>query len=196
VKLTNAYFDEYNDFHVVGTVENRGTETYAPDLVTGVYDANGNVLDTSSLGMAFYVEPGKTVPFDATYFNIVGWSEDTANRLDRYTVQVDPYWTNAAYLSEVVSLNTVNLTQSVNGNTWEFAGEVTNDTTRELGRLNLMVAAYNGETLVAVGVTSLFPQDASYAPGDVESFSITVYLGSEMDASTLTYKAFLQGEAK
>ena len=127
VQLTNAYFDEYNDFHVVGTVENRGLETYAPDLVAGLYDVSGVVLDVSSVGSAFFVEPGKTVPFNATYFSIVDWNDDTANRLDSYTVQMDPYWTNAADINEVVSLNTVNLTESVNGNTWEFSGEVTND---------------------------------------------------------------------
>ena len=196
VQLTNAYFDEYNDFHVVGTVENRGLETYTPDLVAGLYDVSGVVLDTSSIGSAFFVEPGKTVPFNVTYFSIVDWNDDTANRLDSYTVQMDPYWTNAAYINEVVSLNTVNLTESVNGNTWEFSGEVTNDSDKDLGRLNLLVAAYDGETLVAVGEATLFPQDDGYAPGDVKSFSITIYLGSDMDASTLTYQAFLQGEVK
>jgi len=196
IQLTNAYFDEYNDFHVVGTVENRGLETYAPDLVTGLYDVSGVVLDVSSVGSAFFIEPGKTVPFDAHYFSIVGWNDDTAIRVDNYTVQMDPDWTIAAVINEVVSLNTVNLTESVNGNTWEFSGEVTNDSTRELGRFNLMIAAYDGDTLVAIGESTCFPQDGGYAPGDVESFNITIYLSPDMDASTLTYKVILQGEVK
>ena len=68
--------------------------------------------------------------------------------------------------------------------------------TKDLGRLNLMVAAYDGETLVAVGEATRFPQDDGYAPGDVESFSITIYLGSDMDASTLTYQGFPAGRGK
>jgi hypothetical protein len=59
-----------------------------------------------------------------------------------------------------------------------------------------MVAAYDGETLVAVGEASLFPQDESYAPGDTDSFEITINLPLGADASTLTYQAFMQGEVK
>jgi hypothetical protein len=196
VTLSNSYFDEYNGFHVVGTVENRDLTAHAVELVAGLYDASGVVLDTASLSMAYYVEAGKTVPFDCTYFNIVSWNDDYANRVDSYTVQMDPYWTNAAYINEVVPINTINLTETVNGNSWVFSGGVTNDSTRDLGRLNLMVAAYDGETLVAVGEASLFPQDESYAPGDTDSFEITINLPLGADASTLTYQAFMQGEVK
>jgi hypothetical protein len=195
VSLTNSYFDEYGSFHVVGTLENRGLQPTYAELVTGLYDANGIVLDADSFNENYSIEPGMTVPFDSTYFTIVGSNEDYANRVDHYTVQIDPYWTMEPYY-DLVTLKTIQITDTIDGSFWSFTGEITNDSGKDCGSAILVVAAYAGETLVAVNTTSIFPQDDSIAPGDAEPFDLTLYLEPGVDASTLTYKVFLQGQLK
>ena len=195
VDLTNNYFDDYGDFHIVGTLENGSSEIYTAYLVTGLYDENNVVLDAVSSSVAIYLEPGAIVPFDVTYFSVVGYNPAQADRVDTFTVQIDPYWTYESPY-EVVTLTSINATDQVDGATWTFTGDVTNDSGQELSWATVVVEVYDGDLLVATDYYTLYPEDDSIAPGDVETFDFTLYGDPTLDASTLTYKFTAQGAVK
>ena len=84
---------DFGDFHIVGVIENQGTDTYYTSLLGGVYDANGLVVDAGTVSVPLYIKAGEVVPFDVSYWNLVSWNDEISASIDTFTVQIDPYWT-------------------------------------------------------------------------------------------------------
>lgn len=195
VTLTYDYFDEWGDFHVVGTLENGSNVKYSTYLVTGLYDENGVVLDAASSSLPMYLDPGAVIPFDATYFSSVGWNDAQAERVDNYTTQIDPYWTyEAAY--ETVMMTSYTVSDVRDDSNWTFTGEVTNDSGKALSWIVVLVAVYNGDTLVGTDYYSIYPDGDEFAAGSKASFEVSADLDPGLNDSTLTYELMVQGAVK
>ena len=192
VSLSHFYFDEYGSLHLVGVVENKGLTVQSGTLVAGVYDANGIVLDAGTDYVGFYLEPNTSIPFDANSFSIIYWNDELVNRADNYTVQVDPYYSDEPY-GQVVPLETFTITENLNGSYWEFSGELTNDSGKELGWGVAVVAVYSGDTLVGASNAFFYPSSGSIPVGGTEPFNVYLSLDPNLDFNSLTYKVFVQG---
>lgn len=195
VNLTYDYFDDWGDFHVVGTLENGSDVRYSTYLVTGLYDDAGVVIDAASSSMPMYLEPGQVIPFDATYFSSVGYIDAQAERVDNYTTQIDPYWTYEAPY-ETVALKTFTVTESKDGNLWNFTGDVTNDSGKDLSWMIVLVAMYDGDTLVGTDYYSIYPDGDAFTAGSKGSYDIAANMDPLLSGKTLTYKFIIQGAVK
>ncbi len=195
VDLTYDYFDDWGDFHVVGTLENGSDVRYSTYLVTGLYDEFGVVIDAASSSMPMYLEPGQVIPFDATYFSSVGWNDGQAERVDNYTTQIDPYWTYEAPY-ETVALKTFTVTESKDGDSWNFTGDVTNDSGKDLSWMIVLVAIYDGDTLVGTDYYSIYPDGDAFTAGSKGSYDISANVDPLLAGKTLSYEFIIQGAVK
>ncbi len=195
VDLPYAYFGDWGSFHVIGTLENATSEPYSVYLVTGLYAEDGTVLDAVSHSSPLYIAPGAKIAFDSTYFSVVGWEDAQTDKLDNYTVQLDPYWTyEAGY--ELVSPQTFTVTEARDGNAWNFSGEMTNDTGEALSWMTLQVNVYDGETLVATEYYSMYPEEDAFAAGSKASYDLDLDLDPGLADVDLTYEIITQGIVK
>jgi hypothetical protein len=196
VLLDNNYFDSMGSFHIIGRIENRDPKrSFSTYLLTGLYDANGVVLDAVSSSLPMYIEPGQMVAFDATYFSVVDWYQSQADLVDTFTVQIDPYWTYESPY-DVIMLEASNIKQSLQNNTSSFTGEVTNTGTQDLAWITVQVNLYEGDVLIATNYTTVFPEGDSITPGATNSFDLNIYLDPDQDTKNVKYEVIAQGAIK
>lgn len=195
--ITNAYFDTYGSFHLVGTAHNTSSELLSVSLVAGLYDANGVVLDANSNTIPVYVGPDETMPWHISYFSNVNSNQDQSDALDSYTVQVDRYWTYETSF-ETVAFETANEDVSDDGDGLvTAAGEFTNDSGKALSSAIVLIAIYDGDdNLVAMDYTGVYPEGDAIADGDTMTFEVSVYIDPDADTSNFTFETIVQGYVK
>jgi len=111
-----------------------------------------------------------------------------------FTVQTDPYTTYPATY-EVVALTTKNDQVQKNSDSWNITGDVTNTSSQNLSSETVVVAIYDGEgNLVATDYTYVSLTGDSIAPGETNSYEVTIYLDPNVDATNFTFKTIVQGE--
>lgn len=200
--ITNAYFDTYGSFHMVGTAYNTGTELMSVALVAGLYDADGVVLDAQSNTIPVYVGPDETVPWHISYFSNVNSNQDESDRIDSYTVQVDRYWTYETSFETVTLVTNEaddNLTDEGDG-LWSASGTFTNDSGKELSSAIVIVAIYTSadDTLVAMDYTGAYPEGDAIKDGDTLNYEFSLYTDPEVSANIDDYYfvTYVQGYVK
>ena len=200
--ITNHYFDENNEYHLVGTVTNNSQELLTTVLVGGLYDKNGVVLDACSTSIVVNIAPGETIPYDVNTFSNVSTNSDEAARLDHYTVQLDPYNTFPSSVQSILP-KFLGDTYEKNGDTWSFSGMVGNDSNKFLTDERVIVEVFDeNNTLVAVGSETLTSGgdsvlcDNCIFKGQAISYKIDIYLKLGVDSSKFTYKTLVKGSIK
>ena len=194
--VTNHYFDENDEYHLVGTVTNNSEELLTTVLVGGLYDKDGVVLDAYATITDVNIAPGETIPFDINYFDNVNSNSDEAARLDSYTVQPDPFNTFPSSFASIL-LKTDGDKYDVNGDTWSFSGEVKSTSDKPLSDITVIVEVFDDQNnLVAVNSDTIFPSGDSIAKGDVNPYQVDVYLKPGVDSSKFTYKTLVKGYIK
>ncbi len=68
VDITNNYFDDTKQFHVVGTLTNNGSQTLHTFLVGGLYGKDGTALDADYTVTPIDIQPGQSLPYDISAF--------------------------------------------------------------------------------------------------------------------------------
>lgn len=197
LELGDAYFSSDGQLHVLGVVTNNGDSLLNIALVAGLYAEDGTVLDAATLSVPIYVESGETAPFSFDYFPSINTNEDEANRVDSYTVQVDPFWTFASS-SEVVALETTNDEKEDQGDgVFRFAGDVENTSDQELSSMTVILSIYGADgNLVATQWGGAYPEGDSFRPGDSGSFEIYIYLDPDADTEGHEFTTIVQGYVK
>ncbi len=195
--LGDAYYSDDGRLHVIGAVTNNGSDLLNVALVAGLYDADGVTLDAATLSVPIYVVPGDSVPFSFDYFPNINANEDEANRVDNYTVQVDPYWTFESS-TEVVALETLNDDNEDQGDgVYYFTGDVENTSEQDLSSMTVILSIYDADdNLVATQWGGVYPEGDSFSPGDSGSFEIYVYLDPGADSSNYEFTTIVQGYVK
>jgi hypothetical protein len=196
ISLVNNYFDNYGDFHIIGTVANN-TDTYLTTrLVAGLYDSAGNVIDADYASLPIVLVPGEIgAPFDISYFSSVNWNDDVAAMLDTFTVQVDWYSTYEPYY-DVVELETADDTYDQDGSTLTFTGNVTNTSTQNLSGMTVLLYIVDKDgNVVAVNSTYLWPEGDSIAPNATLPYEITIYGDPSVEFNAdYTFFTYVQGD--
>jgi hypothetical protein len=198
VALTNNYFDTNDNFHIVGTATNKSDKTLTIQLVAGLYDKDGVVLDAYSISSPVNLAPGEVMPYNISTFNNVNYNAEAAKRLDHFTVQVDDYFTFPSAI-ETVALKSSGdkVTKDDSAKEWTVTGKVTNTSSKSLSGEIVMVQIFDAKgKLVAVDYTWISPTGDSIAAGETGSYSVTVPLSPNADTTGYTFKTLVKGEVK
>jgi len=198
IEIANNYFDDQGIFHIVGTVTNKSSETLTLQIVAGLYDKDGIVLDAYSTSSPVNAAPGEVMPFDISSFDNVNNNPDEANRLNHFTVQVDDYFTFPSAI-ETVALKSSGdkAAKDATAAQWTITGKVSNTTTKALSSEIVMAEVFDAKgKLVAVNYEWITPSGDSLAPGDVSSFKVVVPLEPGIDTTGYTFKTLAKGEVK
>lgn len=197
IDLADAFIDEFDDLHVIATIGNEGGEVLTVQLVAGLYAEDGTVLDAATVSAPLYLGPGESIPISFDYFSSVNSNTDELDRVDSYTVQIDPYWTYETSF-EVVALETSNESSETSGEGQvTFTGDVVNTTEENLSSATLVLGLYDADdNLVTSNWTSVYPEGDSFAPDDTLSWELTVYLPPGTDTTDFTFFTYVQGYVK
>ncbi len=182
VNFTNTYFDQAGAYHIVGYVTNNAQGPLDPFLVAGLQDENGTILDAAYSFYSAAVAPGKSIPFDLSYFGSVNSNPDEAARVRNFTVQLDPGKTTSP-TSQTVELTATGEQLNKNGSVWNFTGTVTNTTKQNLVGATVMISIMDGQdNLVASNSAYVLPPVEQVSPGSAISYNISVYLDPTVDS--------------
>ncbi len=197
VQISNTYFDDNKEYHVVGTMTNNDKALLTIRLVAGLYAKDGTPLDADTLDSALDLAPGQSLPFDLNSFSVVGGLPDQAAKLDHYTVQVDPYWTFASN-NQTVPLQTSDDKKTDNGSgQWDVSGTVTNTSGKQLSSVTVVVGMYDAQNkLIATESTDVSSQSNIFAANETDPYDLTLNVDPSIDASGFTIKTFAQGIEK
>ena len=195
IAFTNNYLDEWDSFHLVGTLTNETEDNvvYSTSLITGLYDGNGVVLDARTSSVPMYILPGETVPFEISYFYILE-EGDNMDRFETFTVQIDPYWTYEVDYDLVdLAVTNEDATYDSSG-MWTIKGEVTNNSGSDLTSATVVAGLFDAEdTLVAMNWTYIWPDGEVIADGETYDFEIYIYADPSLDPANLFYDFIVQG---
>ncbi|HQH36893.1 MAG TPA: FxLYD domain-containing protein, partial [Anaerolineaceae bacterium] len=195
IAFTNNYLDEWDSFHLVGTLTNETEDNvvYSTSLITGLYDGNGVVLDARTSSVPMYILPGETVPFEISYFYILE-EGDNMDRFETFTVQIDPYWTYEVDYDLVdLAVTNEDATYDSSG-MWTIKGEVTNNSGSDLTSATVVAGLFDAEdTLVAMHWTYIWPDGEVIADGETYDFEIYIYVDPSLDPANLFYDFIVQG---
>jgi len=191
-----TFYDDFGNLHLIGTAINNSNDPLYISLVAGLYAADGTVLDAATASVPIYVLPGGEAPFQFQYFSSVNFNQDQADLVDSYTIRVDRYWSYAPTF-DTVELESANEDVGDDGSgIVKATGEVTNSSTKDLSSIVVIVAIYDGNTLVGMEWTSLYPTGEVYAPGDTATFEVSVYLDPALDTTNFEFTTYVQGYVK
>jgi hypothetical protein len=192
LKLETSFVDADNGVHVVATVNNSGTNTMTVQVVAGLYDQAGKVLDADSISPPIYLAPGESSPVPFYYFENLNGNGDLVNKIVSDTVQIDPYWTFPS-TTEFVALKASNVTTATSGTSVTIKGDVVNTSNKSLNGATIVVSIHdaNGK-LVAADWTTASPSSGAFAPKAKLSWSVDTQLPTSIDANTLTFDTIVQ----
>jgi len=198
IDITNNYFDDSGAFHIVGNITNKSTDILTTQIVAGLYDKDGVVLDAYSTSSPVNLAVGEVIPYDISNFPNVNGNQSEANRLDHFTVQIDDYFTFPSSIETVPLKSTNDKTAKNEPNTeWTVTGQVANNSSKNLSSVIVMVGVYDDKgNPVAVNYDYISPSGDSIAPGDVNSYKIVVVLDPKAEPTGYTVKTLVKGEVK
>jgi hypothetical protein len=196
IKITNNYFDDVGNFHIVGTVTNNSSETLTTQIVAGLYDKDGVVLDAYSTSSPVNLAAKEELPYDISSFTNVNSNPDEASRLDTFTVQIDDYFTFPSSIETAILISSNESIDKFN-NQWMIQGKATNSSKKALSSEIVMVSIYDtANFLVAVNYEWISPTGDSISDGEITSYGIVVILDPNTDTTGYTYRVLVKGEVK
>ncbi|MEK7312363.1 MAG: FxLYD domain-containing protein [Chloroflexota bacterium] len=178
----HLYVDVLGSGHLVGEMINNGNEPLAVQLVAGLYDANGNVIDADFAGPPVALEPGQTLPFDFTTFSATNYNQALRGQIASFVVKVDPFWTYPVFGQQVQLKSQNGSAASDNGVITETV-DVLNDQSFNVDYAFVLATVTDPSgKVVGYGYTSTDP----IAAGASVNVSVTVYVDPALDPASLT----------
>lgn len=195
VQVSNAYFDGYGTYHLLGTVTNNGASQISPAVIAGLSSADKTVFDATSTNIPLYLNAGESAPFDLTSFETVNTlSPEDATAAEK-VVQPDFYWTYSTSY-DVVALDARNIKITHDGAYWTIKGNVVNTSAQKLSSISAVIMFRDGkQQLLATGSASIYPADGADAiqAGAANEFSISLDTPEDWDLSSQDYQIIVQG---
>jgi hypothetical protein len=197
VDNTNAYFDQYGGYHIVGALTNQTAQPLNLVLVAGLYAADGTVLDAAVQPVPLTLEPGERTPFEIASFTSLDFNPSLAGQLMSHSVRVDPARI-ASPTATPVRLATSGDRVSLAGSTLVVSGAVVNSSAAPLARITVLATLVD-ETGAPVmsGYAYLFPSAGSGAirPGETSPYEIRIEMAPGLDMTRMGIVTLAQGEA-
>lgn len=194
ITVTNTYFDEYDSVHLVGFVTNNTNLPLETIVVAGLYADDGTCLDADYAYLPYAVQPGKSAPFDISYFSNVNYNAEQAALVSSYTVQIDPWNTYEPYYNSV-SLTNSDENIKKDGSYWTVTGNFTNTSDKNITGATVVVMVFDPEgTLAAMSYQYLYPTSDFFAPGSGKSYEVYLYLDPSASTAGYTTQTIVMGE--
>jgi hypothetical protein len=126
VTTSNDYVDLYGNYHLVGEATNQGETHYNVNLVVGVYDKQGNVIDAADLSLAQEtLAPGETAPFDFTFWGPLNYDPTLVDTIESHNIVVDDAWTWSTETG-MANLSTLEKNREDSDESIYFTGQMVN----------------------------------------------------------------------
>jgi hypothetical protein len=186
------YLDAYEKFHLIGTLTNN-TESYLNvRLVAGIYDDAGNCIDVASLYLPVAISPGGSLPYDFDLWGALDSSRDANQSATQYELYVDWYSTSEAYIKPV-PITTQDNTNSFDGYSASFSGNVLNTAGRTLDSATVIVSLYDRTTgeLIATDYTYV---SGPLADGGLIPYMAYLYPEAEFEPANIEYTIYAFGQ--
>jgi hypothetical protein len=188
-----TYVDTSGFFHLVGEITNNSDESLDIELVAGLYDEAGTVLDAASTGLAVYaLAPGETLPYDFLYWGPINYKDEVFDQTDSYSVQWDPYWTWTSS-TEYVAVPVNEISTEFDDYYATYTGEILNNTETPLSGGVVIISLYNKNNgaLVATNYEMFFDEIPVDGQAD---YDIYIDISSDWDLTNLEAQIIAKGE--
>lgn len=184
IASSRDYLDIYGNFHLVGEVSNQSESPYKVNLLAAIYDASGNVLDASDLGLPFAVlVPGESVPFDFNHWGPLNTEEGLIETADHFAVFIDYFWTWVP-TSEVVELTLQDQHEDFSVEEATFSGKILNDTGSPLSSVTVVVALRGAQDKKVVATNYDF-FNGELEVGALYEYTVTIPLWEGFNRNTV-----------
>lgn len=195
LQVTNEYLDTYGYYHLIGTIQNKGTEQISFYIQGGLYDSGGRVLDANYYALPINLDPNATQPFDMVYWNLVNRNDELQTRIASHTVQIDPAWVKStSYEHYTLEVSDISEEKEENG-IWRFHGSVINDCGKPLAYEVVFISITDDRSrLVATSQQTLYPEDQVIAAGVSTAFDMEIDLDLAGDSAGFLYSIVALGE--
>ena len=195
LKLETTYVDSFNNVHMVATVSNSGTETMTARVMAGLYAQDGSVLDGSSTNAPINLAPGVSVPVHLYYFSNLNGNADLVGKVISSSAQIDPYWTFPV-TNDLVTLEAGKVTTQVDGSSITIKGDVVNNSGQTLIDATVVVILRDADGKLVAADRAYTDNSGDIAPKATETWSVTVDLPTDVDATKLKIETIVQGDVK
>lgn len=196
VDNTNAYFDQYGAYHIVGALTNQTALPIDLVLVAGLYAADGTVLDAAVQPLPLTLAPGERIPFEVSSFTSLDYNPALAGQLMSHAVRVDAGRISSPAASPV-RLATSGDQVSQAGATLTVTGSAVNTSGSRLARITVLATLVDeAGAPLASGYAYIFPQAgaASIGPGEALPYEVRIEFAPGVDAARLQMLTLAQGE--
>jgi len=187
----NPYLDQDQSFHLLGEVTNNSERNLFVNLIAGIYDANGDVLDASSTSLPISINPGETLPYEFFEWGLMSFNKNDNYQAVKYSVQIDLFPspdTNTEYFL----LKTQDDVYSFDGYVGTFTGEIINNSGQPLAQTIAIVLVYDKLSGQIIGVGEQVFQ-TNFKDGDRIRYEITIDLDKNYDPDLIESTILAKG---
>jgi hypothetical protein len=194
ISVANRYVDTYGYYHIVGTLQNQGTEQLSLRLLGGLFASDGKVLDANSYSLPIDLDAGTSQPFDLYDWTLVNRDPEKQQRIDHFSIQIDPGWVSSRSMEHVL-LPALDVSEKkAERGTWYFQGAVKNDSAKTLDYMVVFISIVNEHgSLVAANQQALYPEELWFIQGETTSFKTEVDLDPLANSVDLHYSIKILG---
>ena len=189
----NSYIDIADSFHLFGLVSNNSDKLLNVELVAGIYDEAGNVLDAASMSLPVTtIAPGESIPLDFDNWGPMSHTAEGFDKAKEYSVDIDYAATRPA-TSSMVTLTTQEDTNSYVTGQARFFGQVVNNTGNRLSGAVVIVILYErgSNHLLATGYTWILDE---ISKGKEVPYIINVDVPTGFDTTNMEYELIVRGK--
>jgi serine/threonine protein kinase len=183
--------DSNNNFHLSGELTNNSNEYLTINLIAGIYDANGNVLDTSSFFNPVAIPPGGSIPYEFGVWGALNYATGTYERATQYLVFID--WDFVFTNSPSYYLSIPTNENPYDGNGVNISGSLTNDSGYSLNNVTVYIGISDNTTRQVVAGAFVSPTDQTLANGETTTFDSYLFTPPGFDPANYSYTLYALG---
>lgn len=182
-----------NTLHLIGAVENNSDIPFSVELVAGLYDAGGQLLDVSRYTLPLAsLPPESNFPFDFSDFQILLNTTGLAQTVASLKLQADPYGTLETR-RPALGVDVSELAVTEDAVQWLVSGIATNNTDAQLNEVLVYAPVFDSDGNFAAYGSVRLP--SPLAPGESRDFSFTVWKPAGVDSANLGLNVLAFGYA-
>lgn len=183
------YTDSMGYFHLVGLIANKSPVAIFLPLNGGIFDTDGNVLDSASGYLPIDLQAGTTEAFDLMDWNVVNHNINLQDMVTRAQIQIDPSQISPS-AQRTFELYPSSIHESRNNEgLWTFAGVVNNFWPIPFKNMLVIASIFSEDHhIVATNYQWIKPSSSLFGNGRKAQFDFQVASDPTRDPSRCTYQ--------
>jgi hypothetical protein len=192
ITTSNGYVDLYGGYHLVGEATNVGEVHYNVNLVAGIYDQHGNVIDAADLSLAQEtLAPGETTPFDFTFWGPLNYEPNLVRTVESHNIVVDNAWTWSTETG-MVNLSTLEKNRDDSDESIYFTGQLVNSSPEPVDSAVIIVFLRDSQS-GAVMATNFDYDYEVLEPGATYDYQIEIPMWADFDIDSVVVNYIVKG---